>query len=194
MNGLSFIYDHRRGTILGVPVTWIFVLLAVFLVLVWKRLKKPIEAITGVSQTASGVVNGVLEIFTPGESEQEKAQNRENVKSANDQIAKSLAYGQPNGDDKAKAESLYKLMDGYFNQSKVAEIIGTITGKYEMNRVFTAFGIRTIVHGGIPFFRKKVQGDLIAHLGAYDIDLNKKYQRKDGSYFTISAMLKHIGG
>lgn len=187
-------YNGRQGTLLGVPTTWLFIGIAVLLFVILRRIKQPLDAINGVTSSASSFLGGIFDTLKPGASNEEQQQNQINKQSANDTLKKSVSFGQPTATDKAKADQLYNFMDGYFNQSKVIDLFGKITGKYEMNRIYTAFGVRTIVHGGIPFFRKKVEGDLIAHLTAYGIDLDKKHQRSDGSYFTIKIMLNHIGG
>jgi len=131
---------------------------------------------------------------SPGPSPQEREQNRKNVDAANVGLSKATSYGPPTSLDKAKAARLYELMDGYFNQSKVARAMGEVSSKYEMNRVYVAFGIRSIVHGGVPFFRKQVEGDLLAHMAAYGIALNKVHSRADGTKYTISDVLNWIGG
>jgi len=180
-----------KGTVLGVP--YAFVAVIGVAVLVFFRKLRPLGSVGGALDSAGAFVSGVLDWVTPGASPTERAQNEKNKEAAQTMIAKSASHGQPTADDKLKADKLYNLMDGYFNQSKVADLMGTIATKYEMNRVYTAFGVRSIVHGGVTFFRTLVEGDLIAHFGAYDIDIYKTYKRKNGSGFTIYEILKQIG-
>lgn len=174
--------NYAQNSIFGIKLNNIafFAVLAVVLYGFVKILKLPLDA-----------AKGITDLF--GENDHEKAVNEQNVKTAEKTLAQTGKYGSPSGAETAKAEQLFKLLDGYFNQNKVAELFGTISGKYEMNRITSAFGIRYIIHGGIPFLRTPIRGDLPTHLGVYDIDLSKVHKRKDGSSFTIKMMLDHIG-
>jgi len=178
-----------KGTVLGMPYAFVAVIGVAALVF-FRRF----GSVGGALDSAGGFVSGVFDRLKPGASPLEREQNEKNKEEARKTIEKAASHGQPTSEDKLKADRLYNLMDGYFNQSKVAELMGTIATKYEMNRVYTAFGVRSIVHGGVPFFRTLVEGDLVAHFAKYDINTYKTYRRKDGSGFTIYEVLKQIGG
>jgi|GEM_PF-2733718 len=191
---MNRIYDPSRGTLAGVPVRFVVVGVGVLAFVLYRKLRAPLDAAGGVADSVGKTVSGILDVVTPGPSAAEREQNARNVEAANVGLSKSVSYGPPTALDRSKADRLFSLMDGYFNQSKVASAMGEISNKYEMNRVYTAFGIRTIVHGGVPFFRKQVEGDLLAHFGAYDIALHKRHKRRDGTYYTIQGVLEWIGG
>lgn len=182
---MKYYRNNNQNELFGIKLNNIafFAVLGVILVFFMKILKAPLNLASSIGQSITGMV---------GENEAEKAINQTNVKTAEKTLNTASKYGQPSGADIAKAEALFKNLDGYFNQTKVAEIFGTISGKTEMNKVTSAFGIRYIIHGGVPFLRKPIKGDLPTHMGVYDIDLNKLYTRKDGSKYTIQLMLNHI--
>ncbi len=177
---MNYFYNYRNNTFFGFKTGHI--LLVVILIIAYYYWK--------VKSLFGSVSDGITSAFS--DSPEQQKQNAERIQ-ADAKIVENVkvSYGEPQTADISIANQLFDALSSFWgSDAEVIRLFGTISGKYQMNRVFSAFGVKEIGYGLLGFDKQK--GNLISHLNWSKIDRNNVHKRKDGSNYTIQLMLNHL--